>query len=147
MKIRIGTRLVSNVLQQEPAKRDFKQRDRRDLKEGIPALPRPQTLQKIRPFDPILGCKYHPLCDLCELLFKKSVFATFCETCFYGGSFRSENDFWSRTADADTLANHLLNAKQVRVLTLPKATHFVHLDRAERGRATLISPILDFLSK
>ncbi len=60
---------------------------------------------------------------------------------------RSENDFWSRTADVETLASHLINAKQVRVLTLPQATHFVHLDRAERGRATLISAILDFLSK
>ncbi len=43
--------------QQEPAKRDFKQRDRRDLKEGIPALARPWIVQKMWPFDPLLGSK------------------------------------------------------------------------------------------
>jgi pimeloyl-ACP methyl ester carboxylesterase len=60
---------------------------------------------------------------------------------------RSGNDFWSRPEDAETLANHLDNAKQVSVLTLSNATHFVHLDRAERGRAALIDAILAFLAK
>jgi pimeloyl-ACP methyl ester carboxylesterase len=60
---------------------------------------------------------------------------------------RSGNDFWSRPEDAETLAGHLDNAKQVSVLTLPHATHFVHLDRAERGRAALIDAILAFLVK
>jgi pimeloyl-ACP methyl ester carboxylesterase len=60
---------------------------------------------------------------------------------------RSGNDFWSRPEDAETLANHLDHAKQVSVLTLERATHFVHLDRAERGRAELIDAIRTFLSK
>jgi len=60
---------------------------------------------------------------------------------------RSENDFWSRPQDSETLAGHLNSAKQVSILTLPHATHFVHLDRAERGRATLINSILAFLGK
>ena len=60
---------------------------------------------------------------------------------------RSENDFWSRPEDAETLAKHLDNSKQVRVLTISQATHFVHLDRAERGRATLVSAVLDFLAQ
>jgi hypothetical protein len=60
---------------------------------------------------------------------------------------RSGNDFWSRPEDAETLANHWDNAKQVSVLTLSNATHFVHLDRAERGRAALIDAILAFLAK
>lgn len=60
---------------------------------------------------------------------------------------RSENDFWSRPQDAETLAAHLNSAKQVKILTLPHATHFVHLDRPERGRATLIDGILAFLAK
>lgn len=60
---------------------------------------------------------------------------------------RSENDFWSRPQDSETLAGHLNSAKQVSILTLPRATHFVHLDRAERGRATLINSILAFLGK
>jgi pimeloyl-ACP methyl ester carboxylesterase len=60
---------------------------------------------------------------------------------------RSENDFWSRPEDAETLAAHLDHARQVRILTLPSATHFVHLDRAERGRSELIDAIRAFLSK
>jgi pimeloyl-ACP methyl ester carboxylesterase len=60
---------------------------------------------------------------------------------------RSGNDFWSRPADVETLAKHLENAKLVRVLTLPEATHFVHLDRPEKGRAALISGILTFLAQ
>ena len=60
---------------------------------------------------------------------------------------RSENDFWSRPADAETLANHLNNAKRVQLLALPHATHFVHLDRAEKVRASLIDAILTFLAK
>ena len=60
---------------------------------------------------------------------------------------RSENDFWSRPQDAETLAGHLNSAKQVSILTIPQATHFVHLDRAERGRAALIDAILAFLAK
>jgi pimeloyl-ACP methyl ester carboxylesterase len=46
---------------------------------------------------------------------------------------RSENDFWSRPDDVETLASHLDHAKQIRVLTLPHATHFVHLDRPKEG--------------
>jgi hypothetical protein len=30
---------------------------------------------------------------------------------------------------------------------LAQATHFVHLDRAEKGRATLVNAVLDFLAK
>jgi pimeloyl-ACP methyl ester carboxylesterase len=60
---------------------------------------------------------------------------------------RSENDFWSRPQDSETLASHLSAAKQVTILTIPQATHFVHLDRAEKGRATLVNAVLDFLAK
>jgi pimeloyl-ACP methyl ester carboxylesterase len=60
---------------------------------------------------------------------------------------RSGNDFWSRPEDAETLASHLDNAKQVSVLTLPNATHFVHLDRPERGRTALIDAVLTFLAQ
>jgi hypothetical protein len=45
------------------------------------------------------------------------------------------------------VASHLGHAKQVSVLTLPRATHFVHLDRAERGRTELIDAIRTFLTK
>lgn len=57
----------------------------------------------------------------------------------------SERDFWSRPADRDLLSEHLVNAASRETLTLPDATHFVHLDRPERGRDTLLSKLLAFL--
>lgn len=59
---------------------------------------------------------------------------------------RSGNDFWSRPEDAALIAAHLVHAP-ARVVTIPNATHFVHLDRPERGRAQLVSEVLGFLSK
>jgi hypothetical protein len=38
-------------------------------------------------------------------------------------------------------------AKQVSILTIPQATHFVHLDRTEKGHATLVHAMLDLLAK
>jgi pimeloyl-ACP methyl ester carboxylesterase len=46
---------------------------------------------------------------------------------------RSGNDFWRRPEDAETLASHLDHAKQVSVVTLPHATHFVHLIVPKEG--------------
>jgi len=60
---------------------------------------------------------------------------------------RSENDFWSRPEDVATLREHLVRAADVKVLNLPAATHFVHLDRAERGRATLLAEVKSFLAR
>ncbi|HTE60277.1 MAG TPA: alpha/beta fold hydrolase [Solirubrobacteraceae bacterium] len=59
---------------------------------------------------------------------------------------RSELDFWSRPQDVTTLVSHLVRARQVRTLELPQATHFVHLDRAERGRQALMAGLEDFLA-
>ena len=42
----------------------------------------------------------------------------------------SEKDFWSRAEDRDRLQAHLVNAGEVKVVTLPGATHYAHLDRA-----------------
>jgi pimeloyl-ACP methyl ester carboxylesterase len=58
---------------------------------------------------------------------------------------RAENDFWSRPEDVETLAQHLARAHTVKVLQIPHATHFVHLDRPEHGRDLLISAVRDFL--
>jgi pimeloyl-ACP methyl ester carboxylesterase len=41
----------------------------------------------------------------------------------------SERDFWSRPADRDKIAHDLVHAS-VRVVVIPNATHFVHLDKA-----------------
>ena len=57
---------------------------------------------------------------------------------------RSENDFWSRSEDAERLAEHAERVP-VEIVTIPDATHFVHLDRPERGRERLIQEVLSFL--
>jgi pimeloyl-ACP methyl ester carboxylesterase len=58
---------------------------------------------------------------------------------------RSERDFWSRAEDVSRLAEHLVHAARVRVVTLRGATHFVHLERAERGRRQLLDETLAFI--
>lgn len=58
---------------------------------------------------------------------------------------RSGRDFWSRPEDPSLLAAHAAHAPLVRVVALPDATHFVHLDRPERGRAHFLREVLSFL--
>jgi len=55
----------------------------------------------------------------------------------------SERDFWSRPADREKLQHDLVHAP-VRVVVIPGATHFVHLDRSERGRRLLLEEITQF---
>jgi pimeloyl-ACP methyl ester carboxylesterase len=59
---------------------------------------------------------------------------------------RSERDFWSRPEDVERLTAHLTHAARVRVVRLADATHFVHLDRPERGRALLLAALFDWLA-
>jgi pimeloyl-ACP methyl ester carboxylesterase len=59
---------------------------------------------------------------------------------------RSERDFWSRPEDAEAFAHDAVRAASVRVVTLPEATHFAHLDRPERGRDQLLQLVADFLA-
>lgn len=56
---------------------------------------------------------------------------------------RSGADFWSRPEDLEMLRRHLVHARATFV-AIPDATHFVHLDRPERGRALLIEQVLAF---
>lgn len=60
---------------------------------------------------------------------------------------RSENDFWSRTEDVAMLRQHLemRDSGTVETLEIPQATHFVHLDRAERGRDAFLDAVVRFL--
>jgi pimeloyl-ACP methyl ester carboxylesterase len=58
----------------------------------------------------------------------------------------SERDFWSRPQDRERLRAHLVRARRAQVVVLAGATHFVHLDRAERGREAFLSAALAFLS-
>jgi pimeloyl-ACP methyl ester carboxylesterase len=59
---------------------------------------------------------------------------------------QSENDFWSRPEDRETLRAHLTSAPSVRVVVLPGATHFAHLDRPERGRSLFLDEVISFLA-
>ena len=58
---------------------------------------------------------------------------------------RSERDFWSRPEDAAAFARDAVRAASVRVLTLPAATHYVHLDRPPHGRDALLREVTAFL--
>ncbi|MEW1842043.1 alpha/beta fold hydrolase [Nonomuraea angiospora] len=59
---------------------------------------------------------------------------------------RSGNDFWSRREDVTALGSHLVHARSVRTVELPDATHYVHLDRPERGRDRFLREITAFLA-
>lgn len=60
---------------------------------------------------------------------------------------RSEGDFWSRPEDVTKLQAELVNASSVRTVAIPQATHFVHLDRGERGRDLFLAEVMRFLRK
>jgi len=59
----------------------------------------------------------------------------------------SERDFWSRPEDRKLLEDHLVHAVRLKVIVLKDATHFVHLDRPERGRQVMIEEIVNFVSR
>lgn len=59
---------------------------------------------------------------------------------------RSGADFWSRPEDMTALERDLTRADSVRSVTLPGATHYVHLDRPERGRDRFVSEVRRFLA-
>ncbi|WP_313394037.1 alpha/beta hydrolase [Sphingobium yanoikuyae] len=55
---------------------------------------------------------------------------------------RSGYDFWSRTQDAQDI---VAEAPQAELVTIPEATHFVHLDRADAGRSVFLRAVTQFL--
>lgn len=59
----------------------------------------------------------------------------------------SERDLWSRPEDRRVLQEQMEHAPSVEVVVIPNATHYVHLDRPERGRARSLSAVLTFLSR
>ncbi|TCU23788.1 alpha-beta hydrolase superfamily lysophospholipase [Rhizobium azibense] len=60
---------------------------------------------------------------------------------------RSGNDFWSRPEDVTSLAQDLRQAASVRTVTIPEATHYVHLDRPDRGRSSFLSEVIRTLEQ
>jgi len=59
----------------------------------------------------------------------------------------SERDFWSRPEDRELLIAHLVHAPIRRLVTIPDATHFVHLDRNEHGRRQFLDALIQFCRK
>jgi pimeloyl-ACP methyl ester carboxylesterase len=57
----------------------------------------------------------------------------------------SERDFWSRPIDRENLVRDLVHARRVKLVILPNATHFVHLDRPARGRTHLLDETASFI--
>jgi len=57
---------------------------------------------------------------------------------------RGARDHWSRPEDLVALQRELTGAPG-RFVTIPDATHFVFLDRPERGRVAFLRLVLDFL--
>lgn len=60
---------------------------------------------------------------------------------------RSGRDFWSRQEDVTEFAHDAVRARSLRVLNIPDATHFVHLDRPQRGRDRLLREVIGFLTR
>jgi pimeloyl-ACP methyl ester carboxylesterase len=59
---------------------------------------------------------------------------------------RGSRDHWSRAEDLTALRSGLTNAERVEVLEIPEATHFVLLDRPERGRQIFVDRVRRFLA-
>lgn len=57
----------------------------------------------------------------------------------------AERDFWSRPEDRELLRTELIHSPRAKLVVIPGATHFVHLDRPERGRKKLIEEIVSFI--
>ncbi|HWR14094.1 MAG TPA: alpha/beta fold hydrolase [Terriglobales bacterium] len=58
---------------------------------------------------------------------------------------RGELDFWSRSADLDALRRDLANARGVTTVTIPGGTHYLFLDRPNRGRTRFLDEVEKFL--
>lgn len=57
---------------------------------------------------------------------------------------RSGADFWSRRADVEAFVADAERSSKVTTVEIPDATHFVHLDRPERGRDRLLNELTTF---
>lgn len=58
---------------------------------------------------------------------------------------RGELDHWSRPEDLTALENDLKNSTRKKLMTIPGGTHFLFIDRPERGRDIFIREVTGFL--
>lgn len=54
---------------------------------------------------------------------------------------RGSADFWSRPEDVQAFAHDAVHARSVRVVEIPGAGHFLHLERPEAGRAAFLEVV------
>lgn len=54
---------------------------------------------------------------------------------------RSERDFWSQPVDCERLMSHLVHAASATAVSIPNASHWVHLERPEAGRTQFLEAI------
>ena len=57
---------------------------------------------------------------------------------------RTELDFWSRPEDLEMIKKDMKNSQRSKFITIP-GTHYVFLDKPERGRQRLVEEMLDFM--
>jgi alpha-beta hydrolase superfamily lysophospholipase len=57
---------------------------------------------------------------------------------------RGALDFWSRPLDIETMQTEFMNAKELQTLILPQGTHFLFLDKPERGKAQMLEAMQIF---
>jgi pimeloyl-ACP methyl ester carboxylesterase len=60
---------------------------------------------------------------------------------------RGERDFWSRSKDLAYVRRAYVNAPRIHTVTIPGATHYLFLDRPQRGRRRFLQEVLSFLSE
>jgi len=60
---------------------------------------------------------------------------------------RGDRDHWSRPEDLEALRAELVNAPRVRAVTIEGGTHYLFLDRPERGRARFLDEVLALLAE
>ena len=59
---------------------------------------------------------------------------------------RTKLDFWSRPEDLAEIEKDLINSPKKRIIEIP-GTHYVFLDRPEKGRDRLIEEIVNFIKE
>lgn len=58
---------------------------------------------------------------------------------------RGSADFWSRPEDVQAFAHDAVRARSVQTVEIPGGSHFLHLERADAGRARLLELLIEAL--
>ena len=58
---------------------------------------------------------------------------------------RGSADFWSRPEDVQAFGHDAVHARSVQIVEIPGGSHFLHLERADAGRARLLDLLTEAL--